>query len=60
MDLTPAGREVIESLVPLVVDRLNQALADFSSAEVQEFTRLLLKLNSTLQTTVEPAASVDV
>ncbi len=60
LDLTPAGREVIESLVPLVVDRLNQALADFSSAEVQEFTRLLLKLNSTLQTTVEPAASVDV
>ncbi len=60
LDLTAAGREVIESLVPLVVERLNLALADFSGAEVQEFTRLLLKLNSTLQSTVEPTASVEV
>ena len=31
LDLTPAGREVIESLVPLVVEKLNLALADFSA-----------------------------
>ena len=43
LDLTPAGREVIESLVPLVVEKLNLALADFSSEEVQELMRLLLK-----------------
>lgn len=60
LDLTAAGREVIESLVPLVVEKLNLALADFSSEEVQELTRLLLKLNVTLQSTVKPAASVEV
>jgi len=59
LDLTPAGREVIESLVPLVVEKLNLALADFSSEEVQELLRLLLKLNVTLQSTVKPAASVE-
>jgi DNA-binding MarR family transcriptional regulator len=59
LDLTAAGREVIESLVPLVVDKLNFALSDFSSEEVRELTRLLLKLNVTLQATVEPAASVE-
>jgi DNA-binding MarR family transcriptional regulator len=59
LDLTPAGREVIESLVPLVVEKLNLALADFSSEEVQELLRLLMKLNVTLQSTVKPAASVE-
>jgi DNA-binding MarR family transcriptional regulator len=59
LDLTPAGREVIESLVPLVVEKLNLALADFSSEEVQELLRLLLKLNVTLQSIVKPAASVE-
>jgi DNA-binding MarR family transcriptional regulator len=59
LELTPAGREVVERLIPLVVGKLNLALADFSSAEVQEFTRLLLKLNGTLLSTVEPAAAVE-
>jgi DNA-binding MarR family transcriptional regulator len=59
LELTPAGREVIESLVPLVVEKLNLALADFSSEEVHELMRLLLKLNVTLQSTVKPAASVE-
>ncbi len=59
LELTPAGREVIERLIPLVVDKLNLALADFSSEEVQELMRLLLKLNVTLQSTVEPASSVE-
>jgi DNA-binding MarR family transcriptional regulator len=58
LELTPAGRAVVETLIPLVVEKLNYALADFSSAEVQEFKRLLLKLNVTLQSAVEPAASV--
>ena len=48
LQLTPAGREVIESLMPLVVDKLNLALAEFSSEEVQELMRLLIKLNVTL------------
>ncbi len=59
LDLTAAGREVIESLVPLVVEKLNLALVDFSSEEVREFTRLLLKLNVTLQSAVKPCASVE-
>src|SRR5882762_5647314 len=49
LQLTPAGRDAIEGLVPLVVDKLNLALADFTSEEVQELLRLLLKLNGTLQ-----------
>ena len=54
LQLTAGGRETIESLVPLVVEKLNLALADFSSAEVEDFLRLLIKLNTTLQSTVEP------
>jgi DNA-binding MarR family transcriptional regulator len=54
LQLTAGGRETIESLVPLVVEKLNLALAEFSSAEVKEFLRLLIKLNTTLQSTVEP------
>jgi DNA-binding MarR family transcriptional regulator len=54
LQLTTGGRETIQSLIPLVVEKLNLALADFSSAEVQDFLRLLIKLNTTLQSTVEP------
>jgi DNA-binding MarR family transcriptional regulator len=55
LQLTPAGREMIESIIPLVVDKLNEVLADFSKAEVQEMLRLLVKLNTTLQTHVDPS-----
>jgi DNA-binding MarR family transcriptional regulator len=53
LQLTPAGHATIEKLVPLVVDKLNLALEDFSAEEAQELQRLLLKLNAKLQTTVE-------
>ena len=58
LQLTPAGLEAIEGLIPLVVEKLNLALADFSSEEVQELLRLLIKLNTTLQSGAErsPAA----
>ncbi len=49
LQLTPAGRATIESLVPLVVEKLNAALAEFSSEEVKELQRLLIKLNTKLQ-----------
>jgi DNA-binding MarR family transcriptional regulator len=55
--LTPAGRETIESLIPLVVEKLNLVLADFSSAEVEEFLRLLIKFNTTLQPAAEPGTA---
>jgi DNA-binding MarR family transcriptional regulator len=59
LELTPAGREVIESLIPLVVEKLNLALVDFSPEEVHELMRLLLKLSVALQSTVETTSSVE-
>ena len=55
LQLTPAGRETIESISPLVVDKLNEVLTDFSKAEVQELLRLLVKLNTTLQEHIDPS-----
>jgi DNA-binding MarR family transcriptional regulator len=43
LTLTPAGHDMVESLIPLVVSKLNAVLSDFSSAEVAELTRLLNK-----------------
>jgi DNA-binding MarR family transcriptional regulator len=57
LQLTPAGRAAIEGLIPLVVDKLNLALAEFSSTEVKEFQRLLIKLNNSLQSPAEPQAA---
>jgi DNA-binding MarR family transcriptional regulator len=54
LQLTPAGREAVERLIPLVVEKLNLALADFSGTEVQELHRLLIKLNTSLQSPTEP------
>jgi DNA-binding MarR family transcriptional regulator len=55
LQLTPAGRETIEGLIPLAIEKLNLALAEFSTAEVHELRRLLVKLNTRLQSTVSPA-----
>jgi DNA-binding MarR family transcriptional regulator len=59
LQLTPAGRETVESLIPLVVDKLNLVLADFSHDEAAEFRRLLTKLNARLATTLDANASAD-
>jgi DNA-binding MarR family transcriptional regulator len=56
LQLTPSGRETIESIIPLVVDKLNEVLTGFSKAEVQELLRLLVKLNTTLQEHVDPSS----
>jgi len=58
LQLTPAGRETIESIIPLVVAKLNEVLTDFSKAEVQELLRLLVKLNTTLQEHIDPSIAV--
>ena len=58
LQLTEAGRKTVEGLVPLVVDKLNLALVDFSSEEFQEFLRLLLKLNTRLQSTLDAGTAV--
>src|ERR1700724_3268355 len=55
LQLTQAGRATIEGLIPLIVEKLNLALDDFSGEEFQEFLRLLVKLNARLLAAVEPA-----
>jgi DNA-binding MarR family transcriptional regulator len=57
LQLTAAGRDTIEGLIPLVVDKLNLALGDFTTVEVQELLRLLIKLNGSLQSSVEPVSA---
>jgi DNA-binding MarR family transcriptional regulator len=56
LQITDAGRDAVEKLIPLVVDKLNAALGDFTAHEFEELQRLLIKLNSKLQSIVEPAA----
>jgi DNA-binding MarR family transcriptional regulator len=48
LHLTSAGLDAVGKLIPLVVERLNFALMDFSSSELQELVRLLHKFNSTM------------
>ncbi|MGA8706093.1 MAG: MarR family transcriptional regulator [Steroidobacteraceae bacterium] len=43
LHLTPAGLATCEELIPLVVDRLNAAVGDFSRTELDELIRLLGK-----------------
>ncbi|HKU13221.1 MAG TPA: MarR family transcriptional regulator [Steroidobacteraceae bacterium] len=47
--LTAAGRRKTSELMPLAIERLNAALADFSKAEFAQFMRLLKKFIATLQ-----------
>jgi|HubBroStandDraft_1064217.scaffolds.fasta_scaffold30426_3 DNA-binding MarR family transcriptional regulator len=47
--LTEEGYRTVESLIPMVVDKLNLVLSDFSREEVAELTRLLNKFILGLQ-----------
>jgi DNA-binding MarR family transcriptional regulator len=58
LQLTDEGRKTVESLIPLVVDKLNLALVDFSREEVAELKRLLIKLNTRLETTLDAKSPV--
>src|ERR1700691_6179553 len=49
LHLTAAGLKTCEQLIPLVVDKLNGALAAFSRAEREELLRLLGKLIGGMQ-----------
>jgi DNA-binding MarR family transcriptional regulator len=49
LQLTAVGRRKTTELMPLVVDRLNTALGDFSKAEFDQFMRLLNKLIANLR-----------
>ena len=59
LELTDAGRKTVGDLIPLVVDKLNLVLVDFSRDEVTELKRLLTKLNSRLESTLDLKASPD-
>jgi DNA-binding MarR family transcriptional regulator len=49
LQLTAAGRRKTTDLMPLVVDRLNLALADFTKADFDQFMRLLKKFIGSLR-----------
>lgn len=49
LSLTPQGRKTVETLIPVVVERLNTALDGFTVSEVSELTRLLGKLVSRVE-----------
>jgi DNA-binding MarR family transcriptional regulator len=53
LQLTEAGREAVAGLIPLVVTKLNLALADFSCPEVEQFLHLLVKLNGRLHSVLD-------
>lgn len=53
LQLTAQGHDKLAELTPILVDKLNAALADFSRAELAELTRLLNKLVSTIQASRE-------
>jgi DNA-binding MarR family transcriptional regulator len=58
LQLTASGKEAIENLIPLVIEKLNAALGDFTTHEFEELQRLLIKMNTKLQATVEPGAGL--
>jgi len=49
LHLTPAGHATCQELIPLVVEKLNVAVADFSRAELDEMTRLISKFIAGMQ-----------
>jgi DNA-binding MarR family transcriptional regulator len=49
LDLTAAGRRKVAELLPLAIDGLNNAVANFSKTEFSELVRLLNKLVDNLK-----------
>lgn len=60
LTLTAAGQKKLSELTPLVIDRLNLILSDFSKTEFAELTRLMKKLVDSLQTVKAADALGDV
>ena len=55
--LTPEGRDVVRSLRPIVIGRLNHALQDFSAAEFATLSKLLRRLIARLEEAAPAAVS---
>ena len=56
LHLTGAGSQAVQSLLPIVVARLNDALQDFSAAEVATLAKLLRRLMARLENPGAPVA----
>jgi DNA-binding MarR family transcriptional regulator len=58
--LTERGRTIVDGILPSVVQRLNLALAAFSSEEAQQLTQLLTRLNSRMEAILQQEQAVAV
>jgi len=58
LHLTPSGVATCERLIPLVVERLNAAVASFSRAELDELIRLLGKFITGMESSLASAADL--
>jgi DNA-binding MarR family transcriptional regulator len=56
LHLTADGRQAVQSMLPIVVDRLNHALQDFSAAEVATLAKLLRRMTARLEMPTEQCA----
>jgi DNA-binding MarR family transcriptional regulator len=52
LELTPEGRQTIDALIPRVLHNINLPLTQFSSLEVADFIRLLVKFNAMSRTAI--------
>jgi DNA-binding MarR family transcriptional regulator len=58
LHLTPAGHATCQELIPLVVEKLNVAVADFSRAELDEMARLISKFIAGMQSGLADAEHI--
>jgi DNA-binding MarR family transcriptional regulator len=58
--LTERGRMIVDSVLPSVVEKLNLALAEFSSQEAHRLTQLLTRLNSRMEAILQQKQAVAV
>jgi DNA-binding MarR family transcriptional regulator len=58
--LTERGRTLVDSILPSVLEKLNLALAEFSSQEARELTQLLTRLNSRMEAILQQKQPVAV
>ena len=49
LSLTPAGRAILREAAPIIAERMADAFADLSPAEIARFTRLLSKLAGSIE-----------
>jgi len=58
LHLTSEGRHAVQSMLPIVIAKLNDALQDFTAAELSTFTKLLRRLTERLESGIACPATV--